>query len=51
MEVFLPWVGFFVLIFIFLILDLGVFNRTPHAISMGEALGASLGWITVSLLC
>lgn len=44
-----PWIGFFILILIFLILDLGVFNRIPHRISMKEAIRSSLLWIATAL--
>ena len=50
MEGFLPWIGFFILILIFLVLDLGVFNRIPHKISVREAFWVSLLWIALSLL-
>ncbi|HUX78786.1 MAG TPA: TerC family protein [Alphaproteobacteria bacterium] len=50
MEGFLPWIGFFILILIFLVLDLGVFNRIPHKISAREAFWVSLLWIALSLL-
>ena len=33
-----------------LALDLGVFNREPHEVSVKEALGWSAVWVTVSLL-
>lgn len=49
MEIFFPWMGIVVLILIFLTLDLGVFNRIPHIISMREALVASLIWVILSL--
>lgn len=45
-----PWIGSLVLILIFLTLDLGVFNRIPHEISVREAFEASLAWISLSLL-
>lgn len=44
------WIGLFALILVFLIIDLGVFNRIPHAISQKEALKTSLIWIGLSLL-
>ena len=50
LETFFPWVGLLVLILIFLILDLGVFNRRPHIISIQEALKVSLVWVSLSLL-
>lgn len=49
MAVFFPWAGALLLILIFLSLDLGVFNRTAHKVSMQEALKASVVWITLSL--
>lgn len=50
METFLLWGGLIVLILIFLIIDLGVFNRVPHAISAKEALKTSVCWIGLALL-
>ncbi len=50
METFLPWVGFFILILIFLILDLCFFNRVSHTISMKEAFRSSLLWSAIALL-
>lgn len=44
------WTAFIVLILILLALDLGLFNRTPHAITTREALRWTLLWIVVSLL-
>jgi len=49
-AIFFPWAGTLLLILVFLALDLGVFNRTAHKISMQEALKASFSWITLSLL-
>ncbi len=46
----LLWVGFIVLIILLLALDLGVFNRTAHAISAREALRWTTVWVSVSLL-
>lgn len=46
----LLWVGFFVLVFALLALDLGVFHKNPHAISTKEALGWTAVWIAVALL-
>ncbi|MBA3813145.1 MAG: TerC/Alx family metal homeostasis membrane protein [Alphaproteobacteria bacterium] len=50
METSLLWIGLIVLILIFLIIDLGVFNRIPHVISAKEALKTSLCWVGLSLL-
>lgn len=49
MESLLPWFGVLALILLFLILDLGVFNKVPHKISMKEALGMSAAWIALAL--
>lgn len=44
------WIGFIVLILLFLALDLGVFNRKAHVVSIREALGWSAFWISLGLL-
>ncbi len=44
------WIGFLILIFILLALDLGVFNKNPHAINAREALGWTGIWVALSLL-
>lgn len=44
------WIGFIVLIFILLALDLGVFNRRSHVIKMKEAILLSLFWISISVM-
>jgi tellurite resistance protein TerC len=44
------WIIFFILIFIILALDLGVFNKTPHIISTKEASKWTAIWVTISLL-
>jgi tellurite resistance protein TerC len=44
------WVGFNVFVLFLLALDLGVFHRKAHAVSMKEALIWSIVWITLSLL-
>ena len=46
----LVWLIFISLILIFLALDLGVFNKTPHIISTKEASIWTGVWVTVSLL-
>ncbi|MDY0088879.1 MAG: hypothetical protein RBR78_00780, partial [Flavobacteriaceae bacterium] len=44
------WTLFIVLVLIFLALDLGVFNKTPHVISSKEA-GLWTGlWVTLSFI-
>ncbi len=45
----LVWAGFVGLILVFLALDLGVFNRRPHEISVVEALSWSAFWVLMSL--
>ncbi|MBP6757459.1 MAG: TerC/Alx family metal homeostasis membrane protein, partial [Bacteroidia bacterium] len=44
------WICFLIAIFIFLALDLGVFNKTPHIISSKEAGKWTLIWVTLSFL-
>lgn len=48
-EDLLQWVLFHVFVIGMLALDLGVFNRKPHAISVKEALGWSAVWVSLSL--
>lgn len=44
------WISFFIVIFIILSLDLGVFNKTPHIIGTKEATKWTAIWVTVSFL-
>ncbi len=44
------WISFFVMIFCFLALDLGIFNKTPHIISTKEASKWTAIWVTLSFL-
>lgn len=44
------WILFLTLIFIFLALDLGVFNKNPHVISTKEASKWTAIWFTLSML-
>ncbi|HJU82953.1 MAG TPA: TerC family protein [Holophagaceae bacterium] len=44
------WLGFHLLVFLMLALDLGVFNRRSHAPSVREAAAWSVVWIVLSLL-
>ncbi len=44
------WIGFHILIFIMLALDLGVFNKRAHKVPVKEALTWSGVWITIALL-
>lgn len=43
------WVGFVSLVLLMLAVDLGVFHRKAHAISLREALGWTVVWITIAL--
>ena len=43
------WILFFVMVFVILALDLGVFNKTPHVISTKEASKWTAIWVTLSL--
>jgi tellurite resistance protein TerC len=43
------WVGFNGLILVLLALDLGVFNRRAHSVSVREALGWSAVWVSLAL--
>ncbi|MDQ2905613.1 MAG: TerC family protein [Ktedonobacteraceae bacterium] len=44
------WIGFNVFVLAMLALDLGVFHRKSHRVSLKEALGWSAAWILLSLL-
>jgi tellurite resistance protein TerC len=44
------WIGFHIFIFIMLALDLGIFNKHSHKISVKEAIIWSCVWITLALL-
>jgi tellurite resistance protein TerC len=46
----LIWIAFILLILILLALDLGVFNRHAHVVTVKEALGWSALWISLGLL-
>jgi tellurite resistance protein TerC len=43
------WSGFIALVLILLALDLGVFNKKPHAIGVKEALKASAMWVSLAM--
>jgi tellurite resistance protein TerC len=43
------WVGFNAMVLVLLALDLGVFNRKAHAVSVREGLWWSAFWITLSI--
>lgn len=44
------WIGFILLVAIFLFLDLGVFNKKQHAVTVKEALIWTGVWISIALL-
>lgn len=44
------WISFLVAILVFLALDLGVFNKTPHIITYKEASKWTAIWVTLSFL-
>ena len=44
------WIGFILFVLAMLAIDLGVFHRQAHAVSVKEALIWSAVWITISLL-
>ena len=50
METPFLWIGLITLIITLLIIDLGVFNRVPHVVSVKESLKASFFWISLALL-
>lgn len=43
------WIGFNALVLFLLALDLGVFNRKAHAVSVREALGWSAVWVSLAI--
>src|SRR5579862_2911985 len=43
------WIGFNAAVLLLLLLDLGAFNRQPHAVSIREAAIWSLVWVALSL--
>ncbi len=49
MPTFWWWAGFNVMILALLAMDLGVFNRKAHAVSVKEALGWSAVWISLAI--
>ena len=44
------WISFLAAIFLFLALDLGVFNKTPHIINTKEASKWTIIWVSMSFL-
>ena len=45
----LLWLGFFALVFVMLALDLGVFHRKAHEITLREALGWTVFWVSLGM--
>lgn len=45
-----PWIGFNAFVLVLLVLDLGVFHRKAHTVSLKEATVWSIVWITLALL-
>lgn len=50
LDAYLPWIIFSIVVVVILALDLGVFNRKPHAVGTREALLWSLVWIITALV-
>lgn len=46
----LVWIGFLLLIAVVVSLDLGVFHKKAHVITLPEALGWTATWVTLALL-
>src|SRR5919112_712299 len=44
------WVGFNVFVLLLLALDLGVFHRNAHEVSVKEAAGWSVAWVALALV-
>jgi tellurite resistance protein TerC len=44
------WIGFILMVLLFLAIDLGVFHRKAHVVSMKEALGWTGVWVSMALL-
>lgn len=43
------WIGFTLFVLAMLALDLGVFHRKPHAVSLGESLAWTAVWVALAL--
>lgn len=50
MNSFILWAGFILFIIIMLAIDLGVFNKKTHAVSIKEAIIWSIVWVTLALI-
>jgi tellurite resistance protein TerC len=47
---YLVWIGFLVFILIMVLLDLGVFHRRAHTVSVREAVGWTAVWVALALV-
>jgi tellurite resistance protein TerC len=45
-----PWIGFTLFVLVMLAIDLGVFHRKAHAVSLKEAVSWSVIWIVLALI-
>ena len=43
------WIGFIVLVFILMAVDLGVFNKKAHTPTIKEALASTIGWVFLAV--
>jgi len=43
------WLGFVALVLVLMIVDLGLFHRTPHEVGLAESIGLSLFFITIGI--
>ena len=50
MENLWVWIGFNIAVLAVLAIDLGIFHRTAHEVSVREAAGWTATWVTLSLL-
>lgn len=46
----LVWIGFLLLVAVVVTLDLGVFHKNAHVVTLPEALGWTATWVTLALL-
>ncbi len=44
------WIGFTLFVLLALVLDLGLFHRRAHAVSLKEAAGWSVAWVSLALI-
>jgi len=48
--VFVVWIGFFVFVLMMVVIDLGVFPRKRHSISIQESLAWTGVWVVLALV-